>query len=293
MELRTLRYFLAVAREENMTGAAAALHISQPALSYQIAELEKELGRQLFIRTGRKMLLTEEGMFLRSRAEEILSISDETVAAFQNEDEEVYGDIYIGAAESVVMHDLAEVISQFKKDYPKVCFHIYSGILDDVSERLNRGTVDFAVVVEPFTLDKCEMLTMPKTERLGVVVHKNNPLAAGKSVTVKDLYDQPLILTNRVHLNKDAYADLLGIPAGHLNVAATGNLIYNMAVLAEHGIGAAVTLEGLIGQFDLSSLVFLPFEPDRNRRIAFVWKQYRPFSRPAKLFLERVRQAIG
>ncbi len=293
MELRTLRYFLAVAQEENMTAAANSLHVSQPALSYQIAELEKETGKQLFIRSGRKMILTEDGMFLRSRAEEIIALTDKTGAELSSGTAEVHGDIYIGAAESLSLHDLAALIADFRQEYPHVVFHFYSGTIDDVYEKLNRGTIDFAVVVEPFSLEGCEEIVMPSADRMGVVIRKDHPLAKKKTVSAKDLYDLPLILTPRRNMSVKQYAELLGIPAEHLNVSATGNLIFNLAILAEHGIGTILTLEGLISEHENSLLTFVPLKPVISRRLVFVCKQYRPMSRAVSLFFEMVKKRFS
>ena len=293
MELRTLRYFLAVAQEENMTAAANSLHVSQPALSYQIAELEKETGKQLFIRSGRKMILTEDGMFLRSRAEEIIALTDKTGAELSSGTAEVHGDIYIGAAESLSLHDLAALIADFRQEYPHVVFHFYSGTIDDVYEKLNRGTVDFAVVVEPFSLEGCEEVAMPSADRMGIVIRKDHPLAKKKTVSAKDLYDLPLILTPRRNMNVKQYGELLGIPAEHLNVSATGNLIFNLAILAEHGIGAILTLEGLISEHENSLLTFVPLKPAISRRLVFACKQYRPMSRAVSLFFEMVKKRFS
>lgn len=293
MELRTLRYFLAVAQEENMTAAANSLHVSQPALSYQIAELEKETGKQLFIRSGRKMILTEDGMFLRSRAEEIIALTDKTDAELSAGTGEVHGDIYIGAAESLSLHNLAALIADFRQEYPHVVFHFYSGTIDDVYEKLNRGTIDFAVVVEPFSLEGCEEIIMPSTDRMGIVIRKDHPLAKKKAVSARDLYDLPLILTPRRNMNVKQYGELLGIPAEHFNVSATGNLIFNLAILAEHGIGIVVTLEGLISEHENSALKFIPLKPVISRRLVFACKQYRPMNRAVSLFFEMVKERFS
>lgn len=284
-----MRYFLAVAAEENMTAAANSLHISQPALSYQISELEKELGRQLFVRSGRRMILSEEGMYLRQRAQEIVSLAERTKAEMSRDEAEVYGDIYIGAAESISLHFLAEIISQFRQEYPHVIFHFHSGNLDEVSDRMNTGTIDFAVVVEPFSLEGCLSIPLPSRDRMGIAVPRSHPLADRESVSAEDLYDQPLIITLRRSMSPESYARMLEIPAERLNIAATGNLIFNMAILAEHGIGVIVTLEGLIGDYENSSLKFIPLAPERSRKLAFAYKQYRPLSKAAGLFLEKVK----
>ena len=293
MELRTLRYFLAVAAEENMTAAAISLHISQPALSYQIAELEKELGKQLFVRSGRKMILTDEGMFLRSRAEEIIDLADRTGAELGEGTAEVHGDIYIGAAESLSLHMLAAVIADFRKEYPHVVFHFHSGTMDDVYEKLNRGTIDFAVVVEPFSPDGCEVTALPSADRMGIVIRKDHPLAGKKAVSASDLYDLPLILTTRRNLSEKQYAEMIGIPPEHFNVSATGNLIFNLAILAEHEIGVIITLEGLISSHESSLLTFVPLDPPLTRRLVFACKQYRPLSRAARLFHEKVKESFS
>ena len=293
MEIRTLRYFLAVAAEENMTAAANSLHISQPALSYQISELEKELGKQLFTRSGRKMILTEDGMFLRSRAEEIISLSDRTASEISGGRGEVHGDIWIGAAESLSLHDLAEIIADFRKEYPHVVFHFHSGTMDDVYEKLNRGTIDFAAVVEPFEPEGCEVFLMPSADRMGIVIRKDHPLAKKETVSASDLYNLPLILTTRANMNIRQYSEMLGIPLERLSVSATGNLIFNLAILAEHDIGAILTLEGLISDHETSLLTFVPLDPPVSRRLVFVRKEYRPLNRAAGLFYERVKKSFS
>lgn len=293
MDIRTLRYFLAVAAEENMTAAANSLHISQPALSYQISELEKELGKQLFVRSGRKMTLTEEGMFLRARAQEIVELSDRTSSEISSGGGDIHGGIYIGAAESLSLHGLAEIIADFRKEYPHVVFHFYSGTMDDVYEKLNRGTIDFAAVVEPFEPEGCEVMVMPGGDRMGIVIRKDHPLAKKQTVSASDLYDLSLILTTRANMNIRQYGEMLGIPMEHLHVSATGNLIFNMAILAEHEVGAILTLEGLISDHETSALTFVPLDPPVNRRLVFVRKEYRPLNRAAGLFYERVKKSFS
>lgn len=292
MELTALRYFLAVAKEGNMTSAAASLHISQPALSYQIARLEEELGRQLFIRTNRSMELTEDGMFLRGRAEEILTLADQTQKDLQSESEDIYGDIYIGAAESRSVHFLAEVIADIRKQYPHILFHFHSGNYDDVYERMNRGSLDFALMIEPFDFQNLERIILPVKDRMGIFIRKDHPLAQKKCVTSDDLRNLPLLLTVRSNLSVMDFAQQFGIPENELIMAGSGNLIYNLAILAEHEIGAILSIEGLVNTGSDSSLTFIPFEPLTERRLVFAWKQYRPLSRAAQLFLDKVKERI-
>ena len=293
MELNTLRYFLAVAKEENMTSAAGSLHISQPALSYQIARLEEETGKTLFIRTNRRMTLTEEGMFLKSRAEEIISLCDETLKDMQNESEDIYGDIYIGAAESRSLTLLAEVIQEIRDSYPHIVFHFYSGNYDDVYARMNHGSIDFAVMIEPFDFQNIEKIYFPVKDRIGLYIYREHPLAQKNTVTSEDLKNLPLLLTVRSYMSLEHYAEEFNIPLEELNVAATGNLIYNLALLAEQKTGAILSLEGLVHTDENSPLVFIPYEPAIERRIVFAWKQYRPLSRACEVFLEAFRRKTG
>ena len=292
MELSTLRYFLAVAREENMTNAAASLHISQPALSYQMARLEEELGKQLFIRTNRNMELTEDGMFLLSRAEEIISLADQTYREIQNEPDEIRGDVYIGAAESKAIHFIAEVIAEIRKKYPHIIFHFYSGNYDDVYSRISHGSLDFAIMIEPFPFQNLEKIELPSKDRTGIIIPKDHPLAGRKCIRAEDLRNLPLIMAMRSYMNKADYADQFDIPESELNIAATGNLIYNLAILAEHRIGAILSLEGLVHTGDDSELVFIPFEPKIERTLVLTWKQNRPLNRAAEVFLNTMREKI-
>ena len=292
MEFRTLQYFLAVAREENMTAAARILHISQPALSYQIKELEEELQTQLFIRSGRRLILSEDGMFLKSRAEEILSLCEKTKEDLVSGNSDIYGDIYIGAAESRGMETVAKVVAAVRREHPNIRFHFHSGNLDDVYERLSRGTLDFAVLLEPVSYSNFESIILPGADRMGIVIRRDHPLAAKKEVCAQDLYDLPLFLNSRTNMSEKVFADMMHMPPERLNVAGTGNLPQNLAVMAGQGAGGFVSLEGLVSTGPDSQLVFLPFSPVIERRLLFVWKQSRPFSKAAALFLERVSAAV-
>ncbi|MBR3311145.1 MAG: LysR family transcriptional regulator [Solobacterium sp.] len=290
MEFRSLRYFAAVAKELNMTSAAAVLNVSQPALSYQIAELEKEMGCLLFERAGRKLRLTAKGETLLHRAEEILELADRIPYELSESDETISGDVFIGAAESPGMHMIADAIYSLRQKYPDIRFHFYSGNLDDVYERVRSGILDFAVMLEPFSFDHCETITLPYSDRLGFLLRRDHPLASKSKITSNDLIGLPLLLSSRPSLSYEYYAQLFSISQDLLNVAGTGNLIYNKSILAEHGIGAAFSLEGLVHCDDSSPLVFLPFEPELRVRLVFAWKQYRPLSRASAAFLEEIKK---
>ena len=292
MELSTLRYFLAVAKEKNMTGAARSLHISQPALSYQIARLEEELGKQLFVRGNRSMELSEDGLFLYSRAEEIVALADQTYREIASGPDDIYGDIYIGAAETKSVHFLAQAIERIRAKYPNIIFHFYSGNYDDVYSRISHGSLDFALMIEPFEFQNLEKLELPVKDRIGIFIHKDHPLAAKQTVSSQDLRNLPLILSVRSHLSIEDYADEFGIPVQELNITATGNLIYNLAILAEHKIGAILSLEGLARTGGDSSLVFIPYVPKTERRIVLAWKQYRPMSRACEEFLNTMKEQV-
>lgn len=293
MELRTLRYFLAAAREENLTRAASVLHISQPALSYQIAELEQELGKPLFHRQGKTIALNDDGRLFLSRAQEILALADRTVAEMQEDESTVSGDIRIGAAESRGMHDIAEVIASVRKKHPDIRWHLYNGNLDDVYNRLNQGMLDFAVMIEPFSFENCETIALPAADRMGIVVRKDHPLAGKKTVTSEDLVNLPMMISSRAAMTPDYYAKLFSLGADQLNIIGTGNLVFNMAILAEHGIGAVFTLDGLVRTDEESVLAFLPFEPAIQLHLVFAWKQYRPLSKAASVFLREVRRSFS
>ena len=197
MEIRVLRYFLAIAREENMTRAAERLHISQPSLSKEIKKLEEELGHELFIRTNKNMLLNDEGMLLRKRAEDILAMVDKTAEEFSQLDNIVGGEIRIGCAESHLIKYLARSIKVFKEQYPNFIFHIFSGDTEPVAERLDRGILDLAVIVEPPNLSKYNYLSIPESDKWGLVMQRDTPLAKKEYVTFDDLYGLPLFCSEQ------------------------------------------------------------------------------------------------
>ena len=197
MELRVLRYFLAVAREGSVTGAANFLHVTQPTLSRQIKELEEELGTKLFVRHSHSVSLTPDGMRLRKRAEEVVDMIEKTEAEFAVKEESVEGDVHIGAGETRVMRHVAEVIHELRKDYPNIHIHLYSGNLEDVAERLDKGLLDFGVLIQPADLSKYDYVNLPEKDVWGVVTRKDSPLAARQAITRQDLLGEPLILSRQ------------------------------------------------------------------------------------------------
>ena len=296
MELRVLRYFLGVAREGSMTGAARTLHVTQPTLSRQLQELEEELGQKLFIRGSHSVTLTPEGMLLRKRAEEILDMVHKTESEFSSMGEIVSGDIYIGGGETEAMRQIARVIRELQEDYPEIRFHIFSGNAEDVMERLDKGTLDFGVLIQPVNIAKYNFVNLPDKEVWGVVMRKDSSLARKKSITKQNLLDVPLICSRQVVQRlsqRNEYSEWFGEDGARLNIAATYNLIYNAALMVEEGIGYAITLDKLVNVTEHSDLCFRPLTPRVEASLNVVWKKYQVFSAAAELFLERIREKFN
>ena len=291
MELRVLRYFLTVVREGSITGAANALHLTQPTLSRQLQDLEKELKQKLLIRGKYKVSLTPEGMILRKRAEEIVELVEKTEEEFNSIKEIISGDIYIGCGETDSMKYVAEVMKELQTDYPDIKFHIHSGNAEDVTEKLDKGLLDFGILIQPIDLSKYDHLTMPQKDLWGVVMRKDSPLAGKKEIKLNDLTEVPLLASRQMSKKYSAdsgFLDWFGDKFDKLNIAATYNLVYNAAIMAEAGIGYAITLDKLVKSSENSNLCFRPLSPKLESGLDIVWKKYQVFSPAAKLFLERL-----
>lgn len=292
MELRILRYFLTVAREESISRAAEALHITQPTLSRQLMELESELGKQLLIRGNRKVALTEAGVLLRKRASELVALADKAEAELRADDEIIAGDIYIGAGESDAMRLVIQAAQQLRDECPHIRYHLYSGNADDVAERLDKGLLDFGVMIEPFDLQKYEHLPLPAADTWGVLMRRDNPLAARASIRAEDLWGQPLI-TSRQAMVKGNLTDWFRKDFSTQNIVATHNLVYNAARMAEAGMGYLITLDKLVYTGDDSPLCFRPLEPELKSGLGVVWKKHQVFSKAAGAFLARLRKQFS
>ncbi len=291
MELRVLRYFLTVVREGSITGAANALHLTQPTLSRQLQDLEKELKQKLLIRGKYKVSLTPEGMILRKRAEEIVELVEKTEEEFNSIKEIISGDIYIGCGETDSMKYVAEVMKELQTDYPDIKFHIHSGNAEDVTEKLDKGLLDFGILIQPIDLSKYDHLTMPQKDLWGVVMRKDSPLAGKKEIKLNDLTEVPLLASRQMSKKYSAdsgFLDWFGDKFDKLNIAATYNLVYNAAIMAEAGMGYAITLDKLVKSSENSNLCFRPLSPKLESGLDIVWKKYQVFSPAAKLFLERL-----
>lgn len=289
MELRVLRYFLAVAREESISGAAEYLHLSQPTISRQLMDLEEELGKKLFIRGNRSVTLTEEGNFLRKRAGEIIDLVEKTTSELSAMDNDLAGDIYVGAAETEGVHFLTRTAHQLQKQYPQLHFHISSGDAMDVTDQLDKGLIDFGLLFDPINQNKYNAYQLPVHDTWGVLVRRDSPLAEKKSVAPKDLIDKPLIISR--NLREGSPLDgWLGKSLRGLNIAATYSLAYNASLMVEDGIGCALILDKIINTSGDSPLCFRPLAPALHAHMSIVWKKYQVFSKPAEKFLTVLRQ---
>lgn len=291
MELRVLRYFLEVAREGNITHAAERLHISQPTLSKQLKELEGELGKKLFVRGNYSVRLTDEGMLLRKRAEDILDMVGKTEEEFKALGEITGGDVRIGCAESDGMKYLAQRVKSLQERYPRFRLHLYSGNTEDVEERLDRGLLDFAVLAQEVDLSKYNYLEMPDADTWGVVMRKDSPLAKKEAVRMKDLLHLPLICS-RQGITED-YPKWFGEKVDTLNIVATFNLAYNAGILVREGMGYLITFDKLVNTGPESDLCFRPLVPLLETKLYFVWKKYQVFTPIAELLLDDLRCNFG
>ncbi|MBP5351623.1 MAG: LysR family transcriptional regulator [Fibrobacterales bacterium] len=294
MELRTLTYFLAVAERESFSAAAnEVLFVTQPTLSRQMKELEEELGAKLFERGSRKTTLTEAGMRFRERAREIVELARQTEKEFAEQGgDEVVGDVYVGGGETKAFAIVAAACRRLREKHPRIRLHLTSGNAQDVTEKLDRGLLDFALLVEPADKSKYEYVELPARDTWGLLVRKDHPLAKKGFVTVGDLEKTPLLVSRQTMMMRE-FSGSLGRDLASLNVVATYNLIYNAAVFVEQGLGAAFSLEGLVNTSGRSRLAFVPFTPIRTSGLVVVWKRNPVFSRPAARFLECLRSEIG
>ena len=288
MELRVLRYFLAVAREENITKAAALLHVTQPTLSRQLMQLEDELGVKLFRRSQYRVVLTDDGMLLRRRAQEIVELADKAQRELQHTEAELTGEVAIGCGESVGMTFLSEHIREFRRLHPQVQFRIYSANADDVKERIEKGLLDMGLLTEPVDIGRYAFLRTPQKDRWGVLLPKEHPLAQKAVVTPKDLLGVPLLISGRETVRNEL-AGWFGDAYDKIEVAASYNLILNAANMVKNGVGAAFC-------FDLDNisdaLTFVPLSPKLETGTVLAWKKDQTYSPAADQFLSFIKNAI-
>ena len=291
MELRVLRYFLAVARAESITGAAQALHVSQPTLSKQLMDLEKRLGQVLLVRGNRKITLTEEGMLLRKRAQEIIDLVDRTEAELNQTDDVISGDIYIGCGETDAMRLIARTAQKLQRSYPDIRYHLYSGNAEDVAERMDKGLLDFGVLIGATDFDKYDYLKLSAADTWGLLMRTDSRLAAAVSIKPEALRDIPIICSRQA-LACNELSGWLGNNLDSLHVMATYNLIYNAALMVEEGVGYALCLDKLVNTTGKSNLCFVPLEPRVEAHLHIVWKKQQVFSKAAGAFLKTLQELL-
>lgn len=291
MEIRVLRYFLEIAREGNMTRAAERLHVTQPTLSKQMKELEQELGKKLFRRGSTNVSLTDEGMLLRKRAEDLLAMADKIENEFRSLDEITGGDIYIGCAESYLIKYLASAVRQLNEKYANIHYHITSGDTEQVAESLDRGLLDFAFIVEPPDLSKYNYLEVPEQDTWGVLMRKDCPLAKKTFIEVSDILPYPVFCSEQ-----SAKVDLprwCGEQVDQLNIMATFNLSGNAAVFAKEGLGVVLTFDKLIEISEDSDLCFRQIAPVLHTKMYVIWKKYQIFTPVAELLLSELKSSFS
>lgn len=291
MELRVLRYFLEIAREENMTRAAKRLHISQPSLSRQMKELEIELGKKLFVRSNYSIRLTEEGMILRKRAEDLLAMADKITNEFQTMNDINGGDVFLGCAESYLIKYLAQAARKLNQRYPEIHYHITSGDTKQVTEKLNRGLLDLAFIVEPPDLSKYNYLEVPESDTWGALMRRDCPLATKEYIGINDLLPYPIFCSKQ-----SAKVDLprwCGEKVDQLNIMATFNLSNNGAIFVKEGLGICLTFDHLIETTADSILCFRPITPELHTKMYVIWKKYQVFTPVSQLLLDELKAIMN
>ena len=290
MEIRTLRYFLAVAREENMSRAAELLHVTQPTLSKALKALEDELGKKLFTRHSFSIALTEEGVLLRNRAEDLVSMADKIEKEFLSLDELTGGELYFGLAESYQIRYLAREIRTFKLSYPGLRYHITSGDTEQVTEKLDKGLLDFAVICETPDERKYHFVSFPEADYFGAAIPADSPLAGKESITADDLAGMPLFCSEQSWENdirpwaKERFSAL--------RLEGSFRLAYNGSMFAKEGLGILLTLNNLIDTSADSGLVFRPLSPRLEMKMYLIWNKYQSFTPIAERFLKQIQKSF-
>ncbi len=292
MDIRVLQYFLAVAREESITRAAETLHMTQPPLSRQLKDLEEEVGKQLLIRGSKKVTLTEDGMLLRKRAEEMIALMEKTKSELSSSDENISGEIYMGSGETEAVSTIAKVAENLQKEHPLIRYHIYSGDAEHIVERLDKGLIDFGLLVEPFDNSKYDFIRLPVKDTWGVLMRKDSPLAEKESICAEDLWDKPLIISHQTAISNEMIA-WLRKDVSQLNIVATYDLLYNASRFVKMGFGYAIALDKLINTSGDSNLCFRPLYPVSEAGLCIVWKKYQVFSRAAGRFIQKLKDEFA
>lgn len=291
MEFRVLKYFITVAQEENMTRAAEVLHTTQSNLSRQLAELENTIGKKLFERGSRKITLTEEGMFLRKRAKEIIELTERTEDDLKTFNDVVSGIVHIGAIETQIMKTIANCMMPLKETHPQITYDFFSGSIAEITDGLNKGLLDFGLLVAPVDMQKYDYIKLPKNDVFGLLMRNDCPLAPLQTVKPEDIGDLPVWVAHQ-QLEGNVLSGWLGRDVQSLNIIATFNLITTPSMMIEEGFGMAFTFDNLVNIPEKSNLCFRPLEPKVEAELYLVWKKFQMFTKPAELFLETVQKHI-
>jgi len=287
LEIRVLRYFLAVAQEGSVTRAARALHLTQPTLSRQIRELEEELGQTLFSRGGRELSLTREGLLLRQRAEEIVGLAEITEKEFRSLGEKtVSGDLSLGCGESKALSFVTDALKVLQDEHPLIIPHFFSGNGEIVMDRLDKGLLDFAVLMGAENTERYYSLPLPNHDTWGLLMDKDDPMAQKKAITAEDLLGIPLILSSQ-SLSRDELSGWLGFPMSRLHIAATYTLLFNGSLMVRSGLGYALCFDHIAPSGKDSPFAFRPL----TSPLSLVWKKHQILSAPAEAFLAKIREA--
>lgn len=292
MDIRVLQYFLAVAREESITKAAERLRMTQPPLSRQLKDLEEELGKQLLIRGSKKVTLTEDGMLLRKRAEELVDLMEKTKAELTSSDENIGGDIHIGCGETEAISFLAQAARDLQKKHPLIHYHIYSGDAERVMERLDKGLIDFGLLVGTVDINKYDYIKLPLKDIWGVLMRRDSPLAEKESIIAEDLWDKPLIISHQASANSEMFS-WLKTDLSKLNIVATYDLVYNASLFVKKGFGYVIALDRIINTTGDSELCFRPLYPTLEAGLCIVWKKYQVFSKASNAFLQQLQKELA
>ncbi|MGX7163496.1 LysR family transcriptional regulator [Enterococcus massiliensis] len=293
MELRLLKYFWTIAEEGTISQAAEVLHITQPTLSRQLKELEDELGTALFVREKRKMVLTEAGRFLKSRSEEIIHLTDQTTKEFEDRKKELFsGHFTIGCVEADNSDTLAMMLEEFISDFPQVHFHIHSGTSDDITDRLEKGLVDLAILLEPIATENYYTVSLTRKEKWGLLTSAESFLAQKETLKKEDVYGIPLLISQRPEV-QNMLSDWLETEIDKLTIVGTYNLIFNVFSLVDNRVGSAITIEGSVSNRKMDTLKFIPLEPTIETNCVLVWKKNRVLSPPVNELISRFKKAFN
>lgn len=288
MEIRVLRYFLAVVREESITHAAEVLHITQPTLSRQLSQLEEDIGVKLFDRGSRRITLTNEGLLLRRRAEEILQLVDKTEEELQEKEEQVEGKVTLGCGEIASVQLLPRLFATFSEQYPRVTYDLYTATADHVKEQMDQGLVDIGLLLEPIDIEKYDFIRLPVKERWVVLMRPDSPLAGKESVTAEDLAGLPLSLPRRMRVQSEL-ASWFGDRYENLSVRFHSNLSTNAAMMVHSGLAYAIVIEGAVPFWDQTKVTYRPLSPELAATSVLAWKRGQPFSPAVTKFISHIK----